>query len=397
MNHAAPVHARGPRGDDGVAPPARYRGGGPGRSGRSGPRRSRGSAALRVVIAADDEAESPGRRYDAPTAGVSSVFVLFRAVTYATLFTGLVLVLLPARVLTLAGVTPPERLGAVEVAGIAVALAGGALAVWCVVSFAIFGKGTPAPFDPPRRLVVRGPYAVVRNPMYVGAGAALLGAALFYRSSALLAFAAALFTVAHLFVTRYEEPVLRRTFGEAYASYCRGVRRWWPRLDTQRPGRGAGIDLEPIGFVRSPRTDLSDDDWGRVRARIELAEPLGAEALEGLDEFSHVEVIFFFDRVGQREIERGARHPRGNPAWPRVGIFAQRGKNRPNRLGSTIARVIARSGRSLEVEGLDAIDGTPVVDLKPVMQEFLPREPVRQPAWSHELMRAYWRRDDGPG
>jgi tRNA-Thr(GGU) m(6)t(6)A37 methyltransferase TsaA len=166
-------------------------------------------------------------------------------------------------------------------------------------------------------------------------------------------------------------------------------------FDTHSRDRGAGFEFEPIGFVRSPRTALTDDDWGSVRARIELADAFGPESLDGLEAFSHVEVIFVFHRVGDDEVERGARHPRGNPAWPKVGIFAQRGKNRPNRLGSTIARIAARSGRSLEVEGLDAIDGTPVVDLKPVMQEFLPREPVRQPAWSRELMCEYWRRDEG--
>jgi tRNA-Thr(GGU) m(6)t(6)A37 methyltransferase TsaA len=148
--------------------------------------------------------------------------------------------------------------------------------------------------------------------------------------------------------------------------------------------------LEPIGIVRSSRTDVRDDDWGEVVARIELADDFGPEALDGLDEFSHAEIFFVFDRVASDGIERGARHPRGNTAWPKVGIFAQRGKNRPNRLGSTIVRIRGRQGRVIEVAGLDAIDGTPVVDIKPVMAEFLPREPVRQPSWSHELMRKYW-------
>jgi tRNA (Thr-GGU) A37 N-methylase len=76
--------------------------------------------------------------------------------------------------------------------------------------------------------------------------------------------------------------------------------------------------------------------------------------------------------------------------WPRVGIFAQRGKGRPNRLGATIVEVVSREGRVLTVAGLDAIDGTPVLDIKPVLAEFLPRKPVRQPAWSCELMRDYW-------
>ena len=85
-----------------------------------------------------------------------------------------------------------------------------------------------------------------------------------------------------------------------------------------------------------------------------------------------------------------ARHPRNNPAWPRVGIFAQRGKNRPNRLGSTMVRVLGVRGRELHVAELDAIDGTPVLDIKPVLREFLPRTAVEQPSWATELMERYW-------
>jgi tRNA (Thr-GGU) A37 N-methylase len=102
--------------------------------------------------------------------------------------------------------------------------------------------------------------------------------------------------------------------------------------------------------------------------------------------------VFVFDRVDPAKIVSGARHPRNNRDWPAVGIFAQRGKNRPNRIGSTVCRVLRREGRRLVVAELDAIDGTPVIDLKPVMREFLPREPVTQPAWSMELMRNYWHR-----
>ena len=151
------------------------------------------------------------------------------------------------------------------------------------------------------------------------------------------------------------------------------------------------IPVEPIGYVRSARADLSDDDWGAVTAHIDLAETLPSESLDGLEEFSHAEIIFQFHRVVESKIERGARHPRGNPDWPRVGIFAQRGKDRPNRLGSTIVEIKGRAGRTLTVVGLDAIDGTPVLDIKPVMTEFLPRSPVRQPQWSRELMREYWK------
>lgn len=150
------------------------------------------------------------------------------------------------------------------------------------------------------------------------------------------------------------------------------------------------IEIEPIGFVHSSRADAIDDDWDAVSARIELADNMPDESLDGLDTFSHAEILFHFDQVPDGKIERGARHPRGNIEWPKIGILAQRGKNRPNRLGSTVVRVIGREGRTLHVAGLDAIDGTPVIDIKPVMKEFLPRGPVVQPEWSHELMRGYW-------
>ena len=150
------------------------------------------------------------------------------------------------------------------------------------------------------------------------------------------------------------------------------------------------LRLTPIGVVRSTRDQARDDGWDAERAWIELDASLPEEALAGLGDFSHVEVLYVFDRVAPDAVERGARHPRGNPAWPRVGIFAQRAKDRPNRLGLTICRLLGVEGRRLRVAGLDAIDGTPVLDLKPWMREFGPRGPVAQPAWASELMRAYW-------
>jgi tRNA (adenine37-N6)-methyltransferase len=148
--------------------------------------------------------------------------------------------------------------------------------------------------------------------------------------------------------------------------------------------------MEPVGFVSSPRGEIEDDNWGDVISTIVLRDGFPEGALDGLDGFSHAEIIYLFDRVTPEKIVSDARHPRNNPAWPKVGIFAQRAKGRPNRIGSTIVRISGRAGRTLQVAGLDAIDGTPVLDIKPVMQEFLPREPVRQPLWSSELMANYW-------
>jgi len=160
--------------------------------------------------------------------------VLARALTYATLFVGLVLVFLPAQVLSRAGVGRPAAWGAPQIAGMVVGAVGAAIALWCILTFVHVGRGTPAPFDPPRRLVVRGPYAHVRNPMYLGAGLALAGAALFYETAALWAYAGGFLLLMHLFVVAYEEPTLRRTFGEAYDAYCRQVRRWWPTPGPER-------------------------------------------------------------------------------------------------------------------------------------------------------------------
>ena len=150
------------------------------------------------------------------------------------------------------------------------------------------------------------------------------------------------------------------------------------------------ITLEPAAFVRGGRVEAVDDDWAASRAAIELAAHIADEALSGLAEFSHAEVVFVFDQVAEDEVVTGARRPRGNPSWPLVGIFAQRGRNRPNRLGVSVCNIIGVEGRRLIVEGLDAIDGTPVLDIKPVLKGFLPRGEVREPAWAAEIMKDYW-------
>jgi len=166
-------------------------------------------------------------------------FVLARAATYATLFVGLLLVFLPRRILQSSGIVPPITVGFVEVAGILVSVAGAAFALWCILAFAIVGKGTPAPFDPPRQLVVAGPYRYVRNPMYIGAGLALAGAALFYRSLPLLGYVGLFLLATHAFIVFYEEPTLTRLFGQQYRAYQMRVRRWLPRFSVRDSGGAA--------------------------------------------------------------------------------------------------------------------------------------------------------------
>lgn len=151
------------------------------------------------------------------------------------------------------------------------------------------------------------------------------------------------------------------------------------------------IPFEPIGFVRGGRIEPTKDGWGDNRCRIELdAARFGPEALAGLEAVSHVEVLFHFHLFADEPAEFGARHPRGRADWPRVGIFAQRARMRPNRLGLSVCRVLAVSGTALELLGLDAVDGTPVLDLKPVWSGTLPRGELREPDWARELMAGYW-------
>jgi tRNA-Thr(GGU) m(6)t(6)A37 methyltransferase TsaA len=151
------------------------------------------------------------------------------------------------------------------------------------------------------------------------------------------------------------------------------------------------ITLKAIGTVRSTRDMADDDGWDTIPTRIELdPAQFKADATTGLDDFSHIEVIYHFDRVGNEEVQTGARHPRGRQDWPLVGIFAQRGKGRPNRLGVTICKLLQVDGLTLAVQGLDAIEGTPVIDVKPVLKGFLPRGEIREPQWAQEIMRTYW-------
>jgi len=151
------------------------------------------------------------------------------------------------------------------------------------------------------------------------------------------------------------------------------------------------IEMRPIGWVGGARSEPIDDAWGSVESTIELdPDQFSPDALLSLDDFSHLEVVFHFHAAPQSEIVTGARHPRGRADWPLVGIFAQRGKDRPNRIGVTICEVLGVDGLSVRVRGLDAIDATPILDIKPVMQGFLPRSQLREPDWATELMNRYW-------
>ncbi len=151
------------------------------------------------------------------------------------------------------------------------------------------------------------------------------------------------------------------------------------------------IDVEPIGTVRGGRGQPVDDHWGDVEAVIELdARRLAGDATAGLEDFSHIEVVYLFHLVDADDVHTGARHPRGRRDWPLVGILAQRAKARPNRIGVSVCELLEVDGLTLRVRGLDAIDGTPVLDVKPYVQAFAPRSAVREPPWVSELTRDYF-------
>ncbi|HYJ66284.1 MAG TPA: TrmO family methyltransferase [Nocardioidaceae bacterium] len=149
------------------------------------------------------------------------------------------------------------------------------------------------------------------------------------------------------------------------------------------------LELRPVGVVEGGREGVHEDGWGAVQATIVLdPEVVGPDATVGLEEFSHIEVIFVFHQTA--EVRLGTAHPRGNARWPEVGILANHSPKRPNHLGVSRCDLLAVDGLTLRVRGLDALDGSPVLDVKPWFAEFGPHGPVRQPPWTSELMGAYW-------
>jgi len=149
--------------------------------------------------------------------------------------------------------------------------------------------------------------------------------------------------------------------------------------------------MRPIGYVRGGRDKVVDDGWAQVESTVEFdPDQLDPTAFEGLESFSHVEVIYVFDRVDPEDVCRGKRHPRGREDWPEVGILAQRAKDRPNRIGVTVCTLRSVGKMHIEVAGLDAVDGTAVLDVKPYMTGFAPRGQVHEPSWAQELMGDYW-------
>lgn len=149
------------------------------------------------------------------------------------------------------------------------------------------------------------------------------------------------------------------------------------------------MKLRPIGVVRSPRTEAGDQRWGRVTAEIHL-KPGFARGLRGLRQFSHALIVFWMHQASFQPNRDLVRRPRGRRDLPLTGIFAQRARHRPNPIGITAVRIVEVTRRIVKVRGLDAIDGTPVLDVKPYVPAFDCRPDARVPGWMDALTRGYF-------
>ncbi|MFE5580171.1 TrmO family methyltransferase domain-containing protein [Kitasatospora sp. NPDC001660] len=151
------------------------------------------------------------------------------------------------------------------------------------------------------------------------------------------------------------------------------------------------FEVEALGHVVGGRTEPTDDFWGGTRAVIRLDGSLFTpDATKGLEDFSHLEVAFRFHLTDPTDLNLGARRPRDNPDWPEVGIFGHRNMRRLNWLGVSRCRLIKVDGLDLHVEDLDAVDGTPVLDVKPWFAEMGPRGEHRQADWTTIMLRDYF-------
>ncbi|MBI5350513.1 MAG: tRNA (N6-threonylcarbamoyladenosine(37)-N6)-methyltransferase TrmO [Chloroflexi bacterium] len=146
--------------------------------------------------------------------------------------------------------------------------------------------------------------------------------------------------------------------------------------------------LQPIGVIKSPIIEGVDENWGNVISEIVINESL-ADGLKGLDQFSHVIVIFWMHQSTFNPNDL-VRRPRGRDDMPMSGIFAQRAKHRPNPIGITPVELLKVEKNVITVKGLDAIDGTPVLDLKPYFPIFDRVDNTRVPEWVDRLMQGYF-------
>ena len=149
------------------------------------------------------------------------------------------------------------------------------------------------------------------------------------------------------------------------------------------------MNYDPIGHVTSPVKEGIDTDWGSVISEITINGSL-ADGLTGLDAFSHIIVVFHMHQSTWSKESDLVRRPQGRHDMPLIGIFAQRAKHRPNPVGITAVRLLEKNGTILKVQGLDAIDGTPVLDIKPYFPQFDRIDNPGTPDWVDDLMEGYF-------
>ncbi|MBK5112569.1 MAG: tRNA (N6-threonylcarbamoyladenosine(37)-N6)-methyltransferase TrmO [Candidatus Heimdallarchaeota archaeon] len=149
------------------------------------------------------------------------------------------------------------------------------------------------------------------------------------------------------------------------------------------------MNIEPIGFVKSEIIYPYDQAWGEVISEIIVNEEY-AKGIIGLEDFSHAIIIFYMHKASYVEEKHLVRHPREQQDLPKIGIFAQRARHRPNPIGITTVRIISVEGNTLTVKGLDAINETPVLDIKPYYPIFDKRDDASTPDWVQEIMKNYF-------
>jgi tRNA-Thr(GGU) m(6)t(6)A37 methyltransferase TsaA len=142
------------------------------------------------------------------------------------------------------------------------------------------------------------------------------------------------------------------------------------------------VEIKPIGVVMNGEYDVARQDWSRVRSEVRFRDDSLAEALLGLDGYSHVIVIGWLDRIPEELRERRQAYPAGDSRLPLQGALALRGGARPNPLSMTVCRLLGIEGNVLRLEGLDLVDGTPVIDIKPYIAYYDAVSKAKLPKWA---------------
>jgi len=149
------------------------------------------------------------------------------------------------------------------------------------------------------------------------------------------------------------------------------------------------LNIEPIGFVRNEVLYPHNYEWGEEISEIIVNEEY-TKGLIGLEEFTHAIIVFYMHKASFNEERHLVRHPQEREDLPKIGIFAQRARHRPNPIGITAVKIISVEGNILTVKGLDAINETPVLDIKPYFLDFDKREDIDTPEWVQEIMKNYF-------